>query len=440
VTTYRLFPDTSGPDSVVSYAGDFIAGVVFTVSGGVRWFEGYWWWVASVDQSTDPVKCALWSAYGGGSGFVVPGTVVTSGPLTAGQWNWIPISEPVQLAPGYDSNNSANGSAYIAAVGCNGDFPDTNNFWGNSGPGTGGIVSGPLIAYSGNMTGCTLEAPGELSQGVFSTGGADPSTTMPAGGSNVDNFWVDVQVSDTAPAEYAGSYRLWPNKIDANAATSGDDNVNYTIATEIHLTAPSTLDNVWYFSPLGATTLATRADVWDIATGQSVASITAPTWLTSDGSSYAPGDTAAGLVGTWIKAAFADGTILPSGQYRVSVYNAEGTTDDNWNPKDAATDYWGETYPGVGSSGLESGPLSAPGWSGAAAGYLYGGPGTANPPYSNGASSHAQPVFGMLPSGDVDFPQLFAPVGTGDNESQNYWVDLEVTPTTVSVPDTAIFL
>ncbi len=54
--TYRLFPSTNGPASPVSYSGPFIAGVVFGVTSGGCWMDGFWWWVcnsSSVDGGTE---------------------------------------------------------------------------------------------------------------------------------------------------------------------------------------------------------------------------------------------------------------------------------------------------------------------------------------------------------------------------------------------------
>lgn len=429
MTTYRLWPSTNGPASATGYTlgNPFISGVVFAVSGGGIWFEGFWWWVAgSGGQNTAATKCALWMVGMNGVGTVVPGSIVTSGTLTAGQWNYIPLSTPVQLAPSYDPSVSTTGSAYIAAVGCNGPFPDTGGYWGSPGAGAGGIVNGPLVAYSAQSgSSGTLGAPWTLPQGVFSTGGTDPSTTMPNQQSTVDNFWVDVQVSNTGPGGYSGSYRLWPNKTDANSSITGDSGVNYTIATEIDLTAQCTLNNVWFFSPSGAVNLPTRADVWDIGTGLSAASITSPSWQLLGGGAASAGD-------GWISAAFAPSTTLGAGSYRVGVYNANGTAGI-WGPKDAVTNYWGQGGTGgVGSAGITWGPLSAPAQPSASSGWEYNASDAgATPPYSNGTAIPAQPPFGQLPSGLVDFPQLYAPVGGSSNQSQNYFIDLEATPVPV---------
>lgn len=442
MTTYRLFPSASGPAAPVNFSGSFISAVCFAVQGGGNWLDGYWWWVGnsgSPAQSTSPVKCALWSVNSASTfaaSFVVPGSVVTSGTLTAGAWNYIPLTSPVQLAPSWDTNLTTSGSVYIAAIGCNGPFPDTGGFWGSGGPGASGIANGPLVAFGGIGAGSTglNEPPYNIPQGLFTTGGSDPSVTIPLQQSTVDNFWVDVQVDTNAPPGYSGSYRLWPNKADTNNLTTGDAAFNYTVATEVSLTQPCTLSNVWYFSPHTATTLATRAEVWSVSTGLSVASISSPSWLTASGTAYSPG------AGAWVKAAFAANTTLPPGDYRVSVYNANGTTDANWSAKDGVSDYWAETYTGAGAGGITWGPLYAPDYPHAAAGYLYGGPSTATPPYSNGTVPHAQPVFGQTGSGVTEFPNLYAPVGTGNNQTQNYWVDLEVIPqsTAISLTDSGM--
>ena len=427
MTAYRLFPSTSGPGTAQSYSGPFLSAVCFTVSQGGCFLSGYWWWVcAAGGQNTTATKCALWSVVTNApSAVLVPGSVVTSGTLTAGQWNYIPLPSPVPLAPGYDFTSSVNGSAYVAAIGCNGPFPDTNGYWGTGGPGVGGITSGPLFAYSGTAgLGGTQAAPLSLSQGLFSVAGSDPSVTFPGSASNTDNFWADVQI-DTAPA-WNGSYRLWPNKYDANSSTVSDSAVQYTIATEIDLTASCTLNNVWFYSLSGSVNLPTRCDVWNISTGLSAASITSPSWLTPSGGAGSAG-------GGWLKAAFAGGTTLPAGNYRVSVYDANGTAGA-WAARDAGTNYWGNGGTGgVGQNGITAGPLSAPAQPAAASGWLYDGaaPG-ATPPYSSGTAINAQPVFGELPGGAVDFPQLYAP-NTGTT-TQNYWVDLEAAPQPAAAP------
>ena len=140
-TNYRLWPNTDGPSTAVAYSGNLITGAVFKATTSGTWLEGYWLWVCGSGQSTSPVKGALWSPDGVGyaTGQLVTGSVATSGTLTAGQWNYIPLSTPVQLAIG---------APYVAAIGVNGSYPDTPNSFGPGGPYSAGITNGPLSAYS----------------------------------------------------------------------------------------------------------------------------------------------------------------------------------------------------------------------------------------------------------------------------------------------------
>lgn len=412
MTDYRLFGSTPGPASPVAFSGNFIAGMVFAANGGGAWFKGYWWWVSPAGQSTAPVKCALWSMKSAITGVVVPGSVVTSGALTAGQWNFIPVAQPLQMAPGTDRSNPAAGSGYIAQVGVNGAFPDTAGFWAGTGAAGlwgNGITGSPLFAYSG--VGGTAPPPWATAQGVFSTASADPAAVMAAQVSGTDNFWVDVALSDTAPPGVT-SYRLWPNKYDATPGASADNNVAYNIGTEVDVTAgPVTLNAIYYYAPPGAAAIqgvATSADVWNIGNQIKVAGITAPVWTNIDGSA-AP----ANPQDQWLKATFPGGVAIPSGRYRVSVYNANGglgTSAQGWNTK--TTDSY--FVSGAAANGISWGPLTAPNLANAQPGTFFPGSGT--------GPTNAQPVFAF--DGNDSFPQFT----TGNNPGQSYFVDLEVTP------------
>lgn len=414
MTAYRLFPSTNGPSTTAAsgYSGNFISGVVFTVSSGC-WFTGYWWWVcAGGNQLTTPVKCALWSATSSGSGTVVAGSVVTSGTLTAGQWNYIPLSAPVQLSQGLDTGNTAHGSAYVAAVGCNGPFPGTQSQFNSGDTYSAGITQGPLFAYSGK-TG-SAAAPWTLPQSCFTTGGSDPSAHMPngqdSGGDGGTNFWVDVQVSTAVPAGYAGSYRLWPGKADSNLETSLDSAVTYVVATEVHLSQACTLSSCWYYSCPGAASLATWCGVYSIGgtgSGTLKASVSSPSWSGAAGSG-------------WVSAAFAGGTVLPAGSYKVAVYNSGGASGD-WSPKDADSGYW---TTGAASSGITWGPLSAPALSAASQAYVFDGSGGSDtPPYSDGSGDVTAGTSTFAMTGP-QYPYLT----TGSSPVQNYWTDMEVVP------------
>lgn len=306
----------------------------------------------------------------------------------------------------------------VAAIGCNGSFPDTNSFWAN-----GSIANGPLYAFgtaqadggTSYYNGGTAE-PWGVHQGCFSTAGSDPSTTIPMSASGTDNFWVDVQISDTAPAGYPGSYRLWPNLAAADAVTGIDDNQPYILATEIHLSQSCDVNWVWFYSPSVATSLPTAIDIWSIGSpgtgGTNVATNAAPSWLTSAGSAASAGD-------GWIKASIGSVT-LPAGQYKVSVYDANGS-GGSWGAKRLS--YWGvqtgnDAQSAIGINGITTGPMFAPATASAATSFSYGNETQTEP---------GQSTFQVGPPNQ--YPNLYVGANSpGGDLFQNYWVDLEVTP------------
>ena len=410
MTTYRLFPSTNGPGSPVAFAGNFLCGVVFKVTQGGMFFTGYFHWVPT-GGDTVARKFALWQIKGTGSGVLVSGSVVTSGTLTVNTWNFVPLTTPIPLAIG---------TAYCAATGwvaVNG-FPDSDT----TGAGTGavdsygagghsaGITQGPLFAFSDQPAAGTKGEPYGTPQGVFSAAlGSDPSVNMPNQGSNSGNFWMDAQVSDATPAGYSGTYRLYPNKVDANSTTVQDSAVNYSVATEFHLSQSCALNKIWYYSPAGTAQLATSCRVWSILgadAGNSIVTNTSPAWSGAAGSG-------------WISCSFSN-TVLPAGSYKVSVFNGAGTPD-GWSAKDASTNYWGSGGDGV--NGITWGPLSAPGLSAASLAYKYVGTDPGNtPPFTDGSTTELGQCTFVNGNGDF-YPYLYV-----DGLAQNYWLDAEVTP------------
>lgn len=416
----------------------------FTVTKGGTWFQGFWWWVCGSGQYTGPTKMCLWNATSDGNGVVVPGTTVTSGTLTAGAWNYVALPTPVQLSIG---------APYIAAIGCNGGpFPDTSGFWASN---PNGITNGPLYAFGpqggGQPWPATVQAPFNCPQGCFTTGGSafDPTTAIPFASSGTDNFWVDVQISDTVPPGYNGSYRLWPNRYDYSAYTQADSEVAYTVGTEIVVAQASTLSRIWYVSPSGgspAPTLATDATVWNVATQSVVADFPSPSWQSINGGAATAG-------GGWCYINVAGSNIvLPPGTYRVTVFNNTGTaTGGNpgqWSAK--YLDYWG-TDATAGTvatnseapNGITSGPLFAPSPTSSPAAtpsYVFNNNQAGTPPYSNGQQMSGQSIFAMplvaAPTGP-GYPNLYVTNGIPSGNTaytQNYWVDMEVIP----VPNPAL--
>ena len=195
---------------------------------------------------------------------MIPGSVVTSGILTAGQWNYVPLPIPLQLSIGDVTGSGA--AVYEAAPGFSNSFPDTNSQFGSGDPYASGITNGPLFGYSDQGASAPCPISVTSSQGAFGVAGTDPSVNMPAQGSSSSNFWIDLQISDTAPVGYGGSYRLWPNypTVFPNPATI--DTEAQTLGTQFSLSEPCTLDNVWFYSPPFAMDMPASTQIWDATT------------------------------------------------------------------------------------------------------------------------------------------------------------------------------
>jgi hypothetical protein len=371
MSTYRLFSSVAGPSSPSSYSGPFMSGVLFQVTVGGVWLDGYWWWVCDANQSTAAQTFALWNVYDYGAGTLIPAATVKSGTLTAGQWNYIPLPEPLALSVGV---------CYNACTGFSGSFPDTNGEFGSGQPYAAGIINGPLSAYS-DQTG-TLRAPFGMTQGLFGVAGTDPTVKMPGQGYDSANFWMDIQVTDTRPA--GASYRLWPS-YPTIPPTSNPDNFEQTFGTEFLLSEPCALKNIWYYSPpsVSPPALPTICAIWDVSTQQVVSGTqnNSPSWS---------GPAASG----WVACSYS-GVTLPAGDYKVTVFTPGGSV----NFYQETEDYWGT---GAGAAGIVAGPLTAPNTT------------SATPP---GQTTFHHGAFAYPDTYDDQF------------DGQNRWVDVEVTPT-----------
>jgi len=277
-----------------------MAGVLFEVTRGGVWFEGYWWWVCPTGQPTASQKFALWQVYNVGTGVLISSATVSSTTLIPGQWNYVPLPTPIPLAIG---------ACYNACTALSGSFPATTNQFGAGNPYSAGITNGPLAAFS-DQSG-SLPAPFSMSQGVYSVAGSDPTALMPANGDKSDNLWMDLQVSDVAPD--GSSYRLWPNYPSITGEISNDTN-QQTMGTEFQLSQPCTLNNIWFYSPPGVSVLPSRCAIWDVPTQQLVAATdkSSPAWSGATGSG-------------WVACAY-EGVTLPQGNYKVTVYSDGGHT------------------------------------------------------------------------------------------------------------------
>jgi hypothetical protein len=406
MTTYRLMDGAgsptrpgNGPSSSTSYAGNFLAGVLFSVTGGMYWLDGYYWWVCNTGQSTAAQKFALWNRYGTASTSqsLVSGSVVTSGTLTAGAWNYVPLAAPLQLAPG---------GLYIAATGwvptSGNGFPDTNNQFGSGQTYASGITNGPLTAWS-DLGASHLWQDGasgnnSMDQGLFSTAGSDPSVNCPNGGSNSANFWMDVLVDTAPPSGYSGSYRIWPNRTDLGNYTNDTAN-NFTLGMEFSLSQACTVNNVWFYSPSGVSQLPTEIGVYNVSTTTLVASNSSPSWSGAAGSG-------------WVKAALT-ASLAGGTNYKVVVLNGAGSPSV-WNG--AVASYWST---GFGGSGLTSGPITvpnnatatSPGQSSYNLGSAIAYPNTNAGPYNYGVDIEVTPATGVTGTAAFTGTGTFTPGG-----------------------------
>ena len=403
MTNFRLFPSTNGPSAPVSYSGNILTGVMFKVTQGGTFCNGVYQWCPATGDTVSR-KVALWNLTPAGA----QGTLLasaTTGALTAGAWNFTAFASPVALSIG---------AQYCACTGwsATAGFPDSDIGGAGTGAGdsygtgghTSGITQGPLFAFSDNSGAAPPQYGG---QGVFGTSGTDPTVTMPLSNSNSGNFWVDVQVSDTAPAGYTGSYRMWPNRRDLDGGGAVDASVSYVIATEFSLSQACVLNKIWYYSYPGSAQLATSCRVWQITgadSGTLMAASTSPTW--------------SGIAGSgWVSCTFGNVVLQHGAPYKVTVYNGAGTPD-GWSGKQL--NYWST---GPGASGITAGPLTVPNLASASQAYVFnGGNAGSSPQYTTGVIEAGQSTF-VNGTGDA-YPYLYV-----DTLAQTYWVDVEVTPT-----------
>jgi hypothetical protein len=376
VTSFRLFAATDGPPAVNRYSGDFLAGLAFHVTAWNTWLEGFWWWVPA-DGDTGPQPFALWQLFNTATSETTAGLVaaatVRSGPLKAGQWNYITLGSPVALSAGVPYVAA---TGWVAAAG----FPATNGQFGPGQAFANGIASGPLAAYSD--TGAGSPTPNLwAAQGLFSNlSGSDPTAAMPGDGFESANFWLDVQVTDVPPA--GATSRLWPS-LPVPPNTRADSALPYTLATAITLSEPCAVQRVWFCSLAGSTLLPAEIGIFSEATQQLVPGthITGPAW--SDG----PGR-------GWVSHGYQDLT-LPAGSYRVAVCSGEASQPWNY----ATIGYF---TTGAGGAGITVGALTAPGEAA-----MPGGSGQAS--YNQGST--------------LAWPGSYF---SGESGGPCYWVDIEV--------------
>jgi hypothetical protein len=436
--TYRLFGDLTGPTtaSPTGSAGR-VTSLLFEVTTGGCWLEGYWLWVCPTGQSTTPQTFTLWIPYpttdSRPAGEVVAGTTVTSGQLMPGRWNFIPLPQafPLAIATLYQLETAGVGGG-----------PVTGNVWGAGESWAAGVSNGPLQAPPAGLNG--------QQQGATTTG-TSPTAVMPVYGGYPANayYWLDPQISTEAPP--GSSYRLWPGMplIVAPPKTTDSDEADtneQSSGTEFWLSTACKLNKIWFWSPTAnaaagtpkAALLPSSCAIFDIAT-QSVVDGTLvgstgpnppamPNWRKPDGTAAAAGD-------GWIYYSYEDSNItLPAGKYKAAVYSYGGGS-----VMDLAFYFFAEqrfyfgpaidgttgavTGPATTPNGISNGPLSTPSVASAA------------PAESNGTvpvvpagtvapGNSTYQVNDTTNTGTFLYPDTF---DTSDN-GETRWIDAEVTP------------
>lgn len=392
VITFRLMDGIAGrpgvgssgtqpPAAGTNYSGNYIAGLVFQVTTGSIYFQGYWWWVAPTGQDTTAQKFALWAVYATTLGKLVPGSVITSGTLTAGQWNYVPLAVPLALTPNIP---------HVAAVGAvvTTGFPLTQHQFGSGNPYAAGITNGSLNAYgaaSGSLTGNVPQQP-------FSTANSDPSVTMPGTNDQDDLLWLDVQVTSTIPGS-ATSFRAWPDMVYPWPSIQvANDITGWTLGMQFSVSRACTLQKIWHFSVPAivnnqSTVFPTRCLIWGVASQTAVAGTdnTSPSWLDPGGGAASPGD-------GWVYVDYStSGVVLqPGTAYKVSTFHGPGV---NWFGATANVFGTGNLH----ENGFTQGPLIISG----------------NAVSSPGQQSELSATFGY-------------PANSVNPEAD--WIDVEVTP------------
>jgi hypothetical protein len=398
---------TQLPATTISYAGSFLSGIVFTVTAGGCFFEGFWDYLAP-GASTAARRYALW-AYNGPNPAagtqVVAGSNVTSGSLSAG-WNFTPVPSPIPVAVG---------TPYMAAAGINGNFSDTPSQFNSGDPYSAGIINGPLHIYSG-PTG-SFPAPANMAVGSFSAASSDPWSQMPgtpdSGGDASSNFWLDVQVSDSAPVGYSGTWRFQPNTPFPDYESGADDNQPYNLATQFGVTSPVAPRNAWFLSPAAAVTAAglpTEVAIWRLVAGtwSKVWENLSPAW--------------SGTVGSgWVSTVVPSGVSLPVGTYKVACYNKNGAAGV-WSYKRIGFFAPQSSFRQLLTADAVCGPITIPITANAALA-------TDN---VTSASEPGQATYSVGSSGLSSPPAPSTFVGTaGSANGQYYGVDIEVSPISI---------
>ena len=127
MTTYRLYPSTSGPASSSGDPGSYVMGLSFVVDISGATLTGYYWWVADAEQNVLSMNFGLWEVTGPAAGTFQASSEATIGDdlLTIG-WNFIPLSPAFNLVQNQEYRAVCK---VYAGGGATSGYSATSHFW-----------------------------------------------------------------------------------------------------------------------------------------------------------------------------------------------------------------------------------------------------------------------------------------------------------------------
>jgi hypothetical protein len=246
-------------------------------------------------------------------------------------------SQTVHIADGSTETSSvtvgsANGASATTIQG------GTGNLSLQTGAVASSSASGAITIESGDNTGSSNTGTVTIESGAASSGVSG-------------NVVIDTGAAGTIGSGGGGSinYSIFEQSLTDRGNATGDTSA-YTLGTQFDVTNTVGLTSIWFYSGTGATSLPTKAVLYDADTGTEVTGTldTSPDWSGAAGSgwvedlNYTEGGSLAGT------------ELSPGTNYTVAVFNPGGS---EWYSDAGTQNYWTS---GLGANGITNGPLSAP--------------------------------------------------------------------------------
>jgi hypothetical protein len=181
VTAYTLFSQAAPTGTIQADTGAYTMGIEFSVSADGT--LAAIWWYSPAAAPVLPASIGLYAV--SGQALVHSEAAAWSGAAGSG-WVRAAFASPPSLAGG------ASYRAVVLKTGAaNHWYVSDDNYW-TSGAGSGGVTSGPLSAPSNGGS--------DVGQDSFNASGTLAYPATSGGGSN---YWLDPEVTVTAPAPAA---------------------------------------------------------------------------------------------------------------------------------------------------------------------------------------------------------------------------------------------